>query len=156
MTSVNFSLSVGTVVPSSVRIHPLPDTVVAIVPQYRGYDYIVVRDDIVILEPRTRKIVTVITNTGNTASTTTTRRVSLSDQDRAAIRKSHRATTGSATRVKKMTVGERIPDDVELRTFETEVVHTVPAVREYRYIDRANGGVYVVDPTARTIIEEID
>ncbi len=31
-----------------------------IVPQYRGYDYIIVGDEIVIIEPRTMRIVAII------------------------------------------------------------------------------------------------
>ena len=57
---VNFSLTVGTVVPRDVRVHELPSTIVEIVPEYRGYKYIIVRDEIVIIEPDTLKIVVVI------------------------------------------------------------------------------------------------
>jgi len=55
VNNVNFSLSVGTVVPRDVRFQPLPADVVEVMPQYRGYDFFVVRDDIVIVEPSTYK-----------------------------------------------------------------------------------------------------
>lgn len=45
-----------------VRLQPLPDDVVEVVPQYRGYDFFVVRDEIVIVEPSTYKIVTASTS----------------------------------------------------------------------------------------------
>ena len=155
-TRVDFSINVGTVVPSHVHLYELPANVVTIVPQYRGYQYFMVRDEIVIIEPRTKKIVTVISSTNRAAATpsSTTKKVTFSEQDRAAIRKSHRATTGSGTR-SSVTVGQRLPDDVELRSFDEEVYRTVPTVREYRYIDSPRG-VYIVDPSARTVIEEID
>ena len=57
ITNVNFNVSVGSSIPRSYRFHPLPTEIVDIVPEYRGYDYIMVRDEIVIVEPRTRKIV---------------------------------------------------------------------------------------------------
>ena len=41
---VDFSLSTGTVVPSYAPIRPLPERIVEIVPQYRGYDFVMVRD----------------------------------------------------------------------------------------------------------------
>ena len=61
---VDFSLSTGTVVPSYARIRPLPKRIVEIVPQYRGYDFVMVRDEIVIIEPRTRRIVTILQGEG--------------------------------------------------------------------------------------------
>ncbi|KRQ14700.1 DUF1236 domain-containing protein [Bradyrhizobium manausense] len=55
LTNVNFSLSVGTVEPRDVRLQPLPAEVVEIVPQYRGYKFALVKDEIVIVEPRSRR-----------------------------------------------------------------------------------------------------
>ena len=60
VTNVNFSVSVGTVVPASVHFVALPPVLVEIFPEWRGYDYIIVDERIVILEPRTRKIVTIL------------------------------------------------------------------------------------------------
>ena len=64
LNNVNFSLSVGTVVPRDVRFQLLPADVVEILPQYRGYSFIVVRDDIVIVEPSSYKIVDVLPRAG--------------------------------------------------------------------------------------------
>ena len=60
VTNVNFAVTVGTAIPASVTYHELPPTIVEIVPQYRGYRYIRVRDDILIIDPATRRIVYVI------------------------------------------------------------------------------------------------
>jgi Protein of unknown function (DUF1236) len=57
---VDFSLTVGTTVARTVHVARPPETVVEIVPQYRGYDYIIVGDEIVIIEPRTLRIVAII------------------------------------------------------------------------------------------------
>jgi len=57
---VDFDVSVGTVVPRSIRVHHLPGEIVEIVPEYRGYDYIIVGDEIVIIEPDTLRIIAVI------------------------------------------------------------------------------------------------
>ncbi|MCC7348535.1 MAG: DUF1236 domain-containing protein [Variibacter sp.] len=57
---VNFNITVGTVVPRSVTLHVLPPEIVTIVPEYRGYRYVMVRDEILIIDPRTLRIVAVI------------------------------------------------------------------------------------------------
>jgi hypothetical protein len=46
--NVNFDVKVGTKIPRSVHIVALPDDIVSVVPEYRGYDYILVRDEILI------------------------------------------------------------------------------------------------------------
>jgi hypothetical protein len=58
--NANFAISVGTVVPRSVHVYEVPADVVEIVPAYRGYKYVVVGDEILILNPRTLRIVAII------------------------------------------------------------------------------------------------
>ena len=60
VTNVNFNISVGTTVPSSVRYHPLPPRIVEIYPEWRGYDFILVGNEIVIINPRTHTIVAIL------------------------------------------------------------------------------------------------
>jgi len=60
VTNVNFSVSVGTLVTQDVRFHTLPSEVVTIYPQWRGYNFILVREEIVIIDPNTFEIVAVI------------------------------------------------------------------------------------------------
>jgi hypothetical protein len=60
VTNVNFSISVGTRVPRDVSFHPLPTEVVTIYPEWRGYEYILVRDQILVIDPRTYEIVAVL------------------------------------------------------------------------------------------------
>ena len=60
VTNVNFSISVGTRVPRDVHFHTLPAEVVTIYPQWRGYRFILVREEIVIIDPNTFEIVAVI------------------------------------------------------------------------------------------------
>ena len=55
--NLNISIRVGDRAPDRVRYHRLPDTIVTIEPEYRGYDYFTTDDDIVIVEPGTRRIV---------------------------------------------------------------------------------------------------
>ena len=60
VTSVNFDLSVGTRVPRNVRFVALPPSIVTIEPDLRGYDYFMVGDRIVVVNPRTMEIVAII------------------------------------------------------------------------------------------------
>ncbi len=60
ITNVNFSISVGTVVPRTVRVVQVPPTIVEFYPRWRGYLYFVHADEIVIVEPKTLRIVAVI------------------------------------------------------------------------------------------------
>jgi uncharacterized protein DUF1236 len=57
---VTFALSVGTAVPRSVRIVAVPQTIVEIQPTWRGYEYFMVGDQIVIVDPRSMEIVAVL------------------------------------------------------------------------------------------------
>ena len=57
---LNVSVEVGTRVPNSVHLYPLPHGVFAIYPEWRGYDYILVGDEIVVINPRTHEIVAII------------------------------------------------------------------------------------------------
>lgn len=61
LTNVNFSISVGTVVPRTVHFYPLPVEIVEIYPQWRGYNFVLVNDEIVIIEPSSYKIIAIIT-----------------------------------------------------------------------------------------------
>lgn len=58
--NVNFSISVGTRVPRSVSFHTLPSQIVTIYPEWRGYEYFLVRDQIVVVDPKTLEIVAVL------------------------------------------------------------------------------------------------
>jgi hypothetical protein len=57
---VDFSVSVGTAVPHSVRVYDVPTDIVEIVPEYRGFRYFIVRDEIVIVDPESQEIVAII------------------------------------------------------------------------------------------------
>jgi hypothetical protein len=47
-------------VPDTVTFYDVPETIVDILPQYRGFEYIVVRDELVVVDPDTLEIVAVL------------------------------------------------------------------------------------------------
>jgi hypothetical protein len=60
LTNVPFSTTVGEVIPGTVHRYGLPVSVLEYAPQYRDYEYILVGDEILIVDPRTLRIVAVI------------------------------------------------------------------------------------------------
>jgi hypothetical protein len=61
VSRVDFDVRIGTVVPrGKVRFAPLPSTIVEIEPTWRGYEYFLVGDEIVVVDPATLRIVAVL------------------------------------------------------------------------------------------------
>lgn len=58
--SVDFSIGVGRNVPNYVRTYPVPEDVWSIWPEYRRYVYIWVGDEILVINPRTHRIVAIL------------------------------------------------------------------------------------------------
>ena len=113
-------------------------------PQYRGYSFVVVKDEIVIVEPSSYKIVAVMPFTGRSTAAAPARersKTSFTDRDREVIRKhartrTERQTTGSTVR-SEVRVGQRIPDSVEIEAFPDEVYRESPGLRDSRWHDLA-------------------
>jgi hypothetical protein len=59
-SELNVSIRVGATVPTSVHYYPLPSEVIEIYPEWRGYDYILVGDQIIVIEPGRHVIVAVL------------------------------------------------------------------------------------------------
>ena len=155
--NVNFSVSVGVDVPSTIAVHALPPSIVEIVPEYRGYDYVVVRDEIVIVQPRTRKIVTVIHRGGHSASNArSSTRISLTAERRRTIKQKLITSASSRSNASaRLVVGAEVPQTYEIREFPAEVVEESPELREYDYVIDDNE-VVVVDRRDRRVIEVIE
>jgi len=60
LSNVKFSISIGDEIPRSVHFYRLPARIVEYAPQYRDFDYILVGDDILIVDPQSHRIVAVI------------------------------------------------------------------------------------------------
>lgn len=57
---LSINLAVGVAVPETVHFAPLPPRIVEIEPAWRGYEYFVYADEIVIIEPGTRRVVAIV------------------------------------------------------------------------------------------------
>jgi hypothetical protein len=57
---LNVSIAVGTRIPPTVHFYPLPVEVIQIYPEWRGYDYIMVGNEILVIDPGSHEIVAII------------------------------------------------------------------------------------------------
>jgi len=60
VTNVSFNVSVGVVVPTDVTLHTCPGEVVRVLPGVTECRFVIVRDRVVIVEPSSRRIITVV------------------------------------------------------------------------------------------------
>jgi len=59
-THLNISVHVGARIPASVHFYPLPAQVIEVYPEWRGYNYILVSDEILIIDPGSHEIVAIL------------------------------------------------------------------------------------------------
>lgn len=57
--TVRQRVTVGTTLPADVELAPLPEDIYTDVPSVRNYRYVVVGDEIVLVEPQTRRVIEV-------------------------------------------------------------------------------------------------
>jgi hypothetical protein len=156
VTNVNFTVSVGATVPETVRYHPVPEDIVSIAPQYRGYHYVMVRDEVVIIEPRTRKIVTVIHEGGSGGASVRRTSFNLPTEKRRKIKTEViRSYHGPRDARFELRVGERVPDTVTLERFPETIFAEEPELKTYEYVV-VQERVVLVDPQSREVVEIFD
>ncbi|ANW05338.1 DUF1236 domain-containing protein [Bradyrhizobium icense] len=115
--NLNISIRVGERLPRHVRVQRLPATIVSIEPQYRGYDYFTTEEEIVIVEPRTQRIVSHIPRDASriraAGGATTGDRATdaMAQAGGAPCRIMRRDTAGNLTEVSPTTVGSTAPPD---------------------------------------------
>ncbi len=159
VSRADFSVSVGVEVPRHVHLARLPSTIVDIVPEYRDYDYVVVDEEIVIVQPRTHRIVSVIPERGARAasSSRTSSRQHFTSSQRERIRSyamRERSTTGSGPSDFDIRVGARLPGDVQLLVFPDDLDAAIPDLRPYRYVVMQDE-VLLIDPATDEIVDVI-
>lgn len=58
--TIEENVTVGWTVPEAVELQTVPDTIVADIPTVKGYSYFVYEDDVVLVDPKTRRVVTIV------------------------------------------------------------------------------------------------
>ncbi len=149
-TRINVTVNVGTTIPRSVRLHTLPVAIVAIAPAYRGYHYVVLEDEtIVIIDPRTYVVVDLISSGGPHRA-----QLTLSTEHRRFIFSTLPRNRTADVRM-RLALGAEVPRSVELHAFPAIVVERVPEVRRYRYIV-VEDDIVVVDPSDYGVVMVIE
>jgi hypothetical protein len=149
-TRVQLTVNVGSRIPRSVRLHPLPSSIAVVTPAYRGYSYFLREDDtIVIVDARSYVVVDVIP-----AATRVVRGLSLSPDQRRFIYARVPKDRSVDVRV-RLGLGAEVPQHVELLRFPPEVLARIPEVEGYRYVV-SNRDVAIVDPSDNSIALVID
>ncbi len=155
-SDANFNVAIGVAVPQTVTLDMLPPDVVEVVPRFRGYRYVVVEDRIVIVDPERRTVVYVIdrgggrATTGSAAGAAGSVRITLTTEERDRLVRVVERRAQRLDRV-EIKVGSKLPQSVELRSFEERVVRDIPKLQPYRYVV-AEDEIVIVEPQDRTIV----
>jgi Protein of unknown function (DUF1236) len=64
LTSAAFSIAMDRIVPAAVELHPLPPEAERLAPQLRGFGYVVVEEQIALVDQRTRRVALVFPRWG--------------------------------------------------------------------------------------------
>ena len=155
---INVSINVGTRVPRSVRLAPLPAAIIAIVPEYRSYRYVVVDDRICIVEPTTYEVVEVITDSGRVAGRGDrggSARLVLTDEERRIVLSEVDMKGDSTLALGSLSEGADVPRNAELHAFPAAVVDQVPKLRDHRYF-AAEDRLAIVGPQGSKVVLDID
>ena len=150
-TKLNVRVNVGSRVPRSVRLLPMPAFIVDIAPGYRGYSYIVLEDETVyIVDPKTYDVVDVIEVSSQRAERPQGPKLTLSQDQMRFVAGNVQRDRPANVRV-RLALGAEVPRDVELLTFPGEVVSQIPDLDGYRYLVAEND-IVVVDPRERGVV----
>ena len=143
---LNVSVNIGSTLPRSVRLHPLVTAVIDVAPVYRGYSYVLLEDDtIVIVDPHSYAIVDVIPASTQRAERSGPRgHLTLSSDQRRFVL-SHIDRKRSADLSVRLALGAEVPNSIEVAPFPEPVIERIPELRSYRYVV-AQDQVVIVDP----------
>lgn len=150
-SNVNITVDIGQRIPDRVRLRPLPTSIISISPEFRGYSYVVVHDEIVIVEPRTKKVVTIIRSGGNRSGVVHRSSLRLEQPQISRIRREIRLDGMRRFNI-DVRPGMMVPQNVVLQPLPDIIVEEIPEVREYRFfVDRDD--IVLVDPKSREVVE---
>jgi hypothetical protein len=154
---VDFSISIGTRVPHTLRLAPLPTSVITLVPQYRTYRYFVANDEICIVDPTSYEIVEVIEARGQTAFDGSRggggahAALVLTPEEQAIVLRNIDLDSGSTLGLGSLSEGAPVPRGVRIEPFPERVVADVPKLRDYKYFTAENR-VAIVDPEGTRVV----
>jgi hypothetical protein len=154
--NVHIDVNIGADLPGELDVRPLPPAVIALVPEYRGYNYVVVDDEIVIVEPSTRRVVEIIREGSPTEGMAVpAERINLTaDQQRMLLETVRREHVPDTALEQELDDGATVPPEVTLELVPHAVVAEIPMIERYRLF-LANDRVVLVDPDTREVVDVI-
>ena len=149
---IDIQVNVGTRLPPRIHARPLPRTVVDVLPQYRGYEYVTVRDEIFIVRPGTREVVDVIREGGASSfasrSTSGSRStVQLTEQQRVMLREEARRFTTSQ-------VSSAGAQCLSLQPVPAALANENPDLRQFQML-AIGDDIVLVDPSSKKVVDVI-
>jgi len=150
---IDIQVNVGTRLPPRVRPSQLPRTVVEVMPQYRGYEFVMVRDEIAIVRPGTREVVDVIREPGSSSTFASTSThgggttIHLTDQQRTRFRE-------EAGRFKTSQVSSAGSQCLSLQPVPDSLANENPDLKRYQML-AIGDDIVLVDPNQKKIVDVI-
>ena len=156
VANARFDHHVGHRVPRHIRLFPVSREIISFFPYYRGYSYVVVDDEICIVDPRTYEIVDVIDQRYyRDGPRNEVAGLSLSSAQVALVRDSIPRDFPATSLRLRLALGAEVPRDVELYEFPVIVIDRVRELREFRFV-LVEDQIVIVDPRERSIALVID
>lgn len=149
---LNATLTVGSRIPRRHRLHRFAPALLALVPAYAAYRYLIVDDEICVVDPDTYAIVDVIPSSIEQAVSPPVQRPVLAlsaDQMRCIYAVTPKDQARVDLRI-RLALGAEIPRDVELFAFPEDGLACAPELAGYRYVV-VQDDVIVVDPVDYSI-----
>ena len=153
LTNVNFTIRVGASVPRNVTLVTLPPDIIEIVPEYRGYQYLYADDSILIVD--SNYMIVAVLGSDSRSARRPGGRLTVSSDDRVFIRR--HVDSGFAVRlgIGGISIGSKLPANVELRRLPFSIAERVPDLRDYSYFVH-DDDIIVVDPDTREVVLVIE
>jgi len=159
--NINIQVSVGERLPPRARLQRLPPDIVRIAPQYRGHEYTVIEDRVYVVEPRTRRVVDVISESGPGTRTTSTfqsggsPRIIVSQEQRESFKQVARRGMTSAPTSASPSGSLSDQSCLTLQPVPEELVRSNSELSQYRYLVIGEQ-IILVDPRQQKVVEVID
>jgi Ni/Co efflux regulator RcnB len=141
----NVKVNIGQRLPSGIQPHKVPVDIVRIVPQYRDYDYTLVDNRIVIVDPRRREVVDILDDGPGAGAFG---RIVISDDTRTRFRELARASATTAGTIPSG--GASAPNCLSLQPVPEEIARNNPELGNYRYLAIGNQ-IVLVDPQQKVV-----
>ena len=162
-TNINVRVNIGERLPPRVQARRLPADIVRIAPQYRDYEYTVIDNRIVIIDPRRREVIDILDEGpgyGRAAGYSRERIVFTGEQRTRwrELARSGSTTVGSTSPsggAATSTGGALAANCLSLQPVPEEMVRDRPELSSYRYLAIGNE-IILVDPQQQKVVQVID